>query len=595
MSKFEEKTSDYAVDYDWNKAVEKINFAFQPIVDLRAKRIFGFEALLRNYQEAGFQSIFQFFDVAFQEKVLYGIDLLLREKLLSLFVQFPDYRKRRLFYNIDNRILEMPNFESGNTVKLLKKYNLPNSTLIFEISERFPFHSYENLSKIIYNYKNQEFKIAIDDFGIGYSSLKLIYSAEPEILKLDRFFVSNIHKDLRKKLFVEQIVHLAHLIGGRVIAEGVETKEELITCMKIGIDLAQGHYIAPPFFIEEYNEILPTIEALFHEINVLYDPFITDNEFLIKEIHIEAIPPIKNTSRKDEVLEHLQNYSKYSLFPVVNEHDEPEGILYEKELKRHFLSTDNFSHHTLKELMKKTYVLDSKIDLFQFLETLSLDEDLQDQNFFEIIITENGVYKGVITAENLLKYVFRKQLLVAKETNPLTQLPGSSAIKRFINTHKNFIDVMSIAYIDIQNFKNFNEAFGFDESDKLISYLGTLLKNTFRDKHVYFLGHIESDDFIVFTKYKSFFHILKSLRKIQKEFDKHIKNSLPKEIIHNGFFTYTNRFGFLQKSELPKLSVGVLYFQNQKELPVDELFLMINDLKYQSKDQTQRSIFYKVY
>jgi hypothetical protein len=86
----------------------------------------------------------------------------------------------------------------------------------------------------------------LDDFGTGYSGLKTLYYLDPQYIKIDRFFITDILKDKKKKLFISNIINIAHQSGIKVLAEGVETLDELNVCRDIGCDLAQGYYIQKP-------------------------------------------------------------------------------------------------------------------------------------------------------------------------------------------------------------------------------------------------------------------------------------------------------------------------------------------------------------
>lgn len=598
------KNGSSMVDTYWESVVKILTFAFQPIIDLRSKRIFGYEALLRNYEKAGFSSIHEFFDASFQKKTLYGVDLLLREKVISLFVQLPHYTIRRLFYNIDNRILEMPDFEPGNTLKILKKFNIPNSAMIFEISERMPFQSYENLSKIIFNYKNQGFKIAIDDYGTGYSSLKLLYSTEPDILKIDHFFIKNITNDLRKRIFVEEVVRFIHLIGGIAIAEGIETEEELYTCYDLGIDLVQGYFISPPFMIEEHSKYLHNIRSVLKKIQSKYFPFsYTDQkENTLDTIKIEPIPPIKINCDLDDILLHIQKFPEYSYFPVVNEHYEPEGILYEKDVKKYYLSryVDKNSRDvekvTVEQFTRKTYILDHKTDILYFFEMIYNNDDtlFNGKSFTEIIITQNGVYQGVISSESVLKYIFKKMILTARESNPLTHLPGNISVKKYIQNNQKFTGTLTILYLDINYFKPFNDEFGFEKGDQIILYLAKLLKHYFQDKHLHFIGHIGGDDFVVIVKNRNLFHSLKLFLHIQKDFLRYVTELIPgNSILEGKFYFAKNRYGITQKIPLPGISCGILHFEKTKELPLDDLTYLVAEVKNAAKT-AKKNVAYKI-
>lgn len=230
----------------WIQNLKVLDIAFQPILNIRTGKIFGVEALLRNYQEVGYDSIFALFDDVHKESLLYSFDIQLRKKALKKFTTIKGYNDIKMFYNLDNRVIEMPNFKHGNTSRLLKKYNINKNNICFEISERHQFKNYLSMEELLIHYKEDRFCIAIDDFGVGYSGYKLLYDIQPDIIKIDRFFLANIHKDMKKKLMTRSITNLAIELGIKVIAEGIETKEEFLTCRDIGCHFIQGYLIQKP-------------------------------------------------------------------------------------------------------------------------------------------------------------------------------------------------------------------------------------------------------------------------------------------------------------------------------------------------------------
>ncbi len=230
----------------WYEYLETLDIAFQPILNIHTGKTYAVEALLRNYQEIGFKSIFSLFDQAYKENILYSFDIELRKKALKKFTQIDDFKNIKLFYNLDNRLFEMPNFTQGNTIKILKEYGIKKGNLCFEISERHEISNSCNMEKILEHYKSSNFCIAIDDFGVGHSGYKLLYDSVPNIIKIDRFFITDIQKDIKKKLMVRNITHLAIQLGIKVVAEGVETQDELLTCKDIGCHLVQGYLIQKP-------------------------------------------------------------------------------------------------------------------------------------------------------------------------------------------------------------------------------------------------------------------------------------------------------------------------------------------------------------
>jgi len=218
-------------------------FAFQPIVEPTMGVTFGFELLLRHDSDSF--SIPDFFDSAFEKGVLHRLDLLLREKAFETIIKVPFYKEMTFFYNIDNRILLDKEYEQGKTEEFLKKTELLTENICFEISERHEIKK-KNYQNIFSSYKNRSFLVAIDDYGAGYSGLKTLYNFEPDFIKIDRFLITDIFHDPKKRLFVSSLVDMAHKMGIQVIAEGVETELELLGCEECDCDFVQGYFIQRP-------------------------------------------------------------------------------------------------------------------------------------------------------------------------------------------------------------------------------------------------------------------------------------------------------------------------------------------------------------
>lgn len=228
---------------DLEKILAESDYAMQPVVECKTGRTLGFELLMRCKAE-GF-SIPLFFDTAFKEGTLHRIDIALREKAVQKIMQLPFFRDMVFFYNIDNRMLLDRGYEPGRTEKLLNNAGIPSRNFCFEISEKHEIKK-SNYQKLFTNYRNRSFRIALDDYGSGFSGLRNLYNFEPDFIKIDRFLISNIFNDPKKRLFVASIVEMAHKMGIHIIAEGVQTEHELYAAHECGCDFVQGYFIQHP-------------------------------------------------------------------------------------------------------------------------------------------------------------------------------------------------------------------------------------------------------------------------------------------------------------------------------------------------------------
>ena len=195
---------------------------------------------------AGFSSIAELFDAAYNDQVLHAVDLFLREKAITKFTKLEWKNQVKLFFNLDNRVLNSTDYKPGNTLNQLKFANMSQDAFCFEISERHELPQNKVVADVLNNYRAQGFKIAVDDCGAGFAGLKLLYYIRPDFIKIDRFFIQDITNDLNKRIFVSSLVNLAHILGSIVIAEGVETKQEYYSCRNIGCDLIQGYLVQRP-------------------------------------------------------------------------------------------------------------------------------------------------------------------------------------------------------------------------------------------------------------------------------------------------------------------------------------------------------------
>lgn len=122
------------------------------------------------------------------------------------------------------------------------------SDVVLEITERSAIEDFKLFREALAHYRNQGYFIALDDVGAGYSSLQSIAELHPDFLKVDRSLIMNVNQDPTKWALLETFVTFSKRIGCQVIAEGVETGEEMRTVVQLGVDYIQSYYIGRPHF-----------------------------------------------------------------------------------------------------------------------------------------------------------------------------------------------------------------------------------------------------------------------------------------------------------------------------------------------------------
>jgi EAL domain-containing protein (putative c-di-GMP-specific phosphodiesterase class I) len=142
------------------------------------------------------------------------------------------------------------------TLETARRVGFPTENIIFEFTENQQIKEPDRVLEIIQAYRKMGFKTAIDDFGAGYAGLNLLAVFQPDLIKLDMQLVRGIDSDPIKRSIVAGIVVVCRDLGIRMIAEGIETAEELACLRDLGIDLLQGFLLARPSF-EALPQVVP--------------------------------------------------------------------------------------------------------------------------------------------------------------------------------------------------------------------------------------------------------------------------------------------------------------------------------------------------
>ena len=139
-----------------------------------------------------------------------------------------------------------PAHRDGITDELVEDMGLSKERIIIELTEESAIKDYNLFNRAIERYRGRGYRIAIDDFGTGYGGLKMLSMIEPDFVKIDRYFISNIDQAAVNFNLVDSITTTCHRMGIKVIAEGIETEEELKAVSNMGIELLQGYYLRKP-------------------------------------------------------------------------------------------------------------------------------------------------------------------------------------------------------------------------------------------------------------------------------------------------------------------------------------------------------------
>lgn len=565
----------------WDNKLKILDFAFQPIICANSGEIYGVEALLRNSLEAGFKNIGDVFDSAYKDGSLYTLDLMLREKAIQKFKKLKFHKSIKIFYNLDNRLLEMPNFSMGKTEILLKENKIEKSSLCFEISEKYKLNKIEDINDMLNVYKSEGYIIALDDFGSGFSNLQKLYHFDINLLKIDRFFIKNVGKSSKKRIFLNNIINLVHTLGGLVVAEGIETEEEMHVCRMLGCDLLQGYYIQHP------SQNLDDIKVLYHHVkeNIIKQENFLGEDRNIIESHILKIEGTYIENHMDKILEVLKKNSHAEVFPILDQDKRVLGMIREKKIKRYLLApfgNEFLKKKTVRDLMDIAIIADINVNVNRLIEILSLNDEVE-----FTIITCDGKYKGYLDKNAVIKIISEKKIGEAKNQNPLTRLPGNTQISDFIE--KTLLDKANgyiYTYFDFNNFKSYNDKYGFKKGDKIITLFSEILKDEEKDENS-FIGHVGGDDFFLGIRQrpnKNFNDTLDKITSIADMFKTQARDHYDQKDLKKGFILSQDRSGQLRKVPLITVSAAILeIIPGERNCTIEDVSDLLFKLKKNSK------------
>lgn len=577
------------MDKDWRRLLKKLDFAFQPMVNIHTGNVFGIEALLLEIEDTGFESRDDLFDSALEKGVLHGTDLYLRQIALDAFSRLREKAGIKLFYNPDSRITESPDYEPGRTEVMLRGLGLQKDDICFELPGRQRSGPDHGLSHILRAYRTQGYKISVDNYGIGYSGHSLLYFSEPDYIKIAPYFIRDIQSDPKKRLLVSTIVNFAHSTGCLVIAEGVVTREAFVQCREIGCDMVQGAFVQSP------QTGIRLIKRRCEKIRKITERDKRESGFRDRTLvtgEITWVEPLSAQVKVVDVFDAFRRNTGARFFPVVNAHHHPVGVIRDSAFKDYIFS--KFGRDILENpafgkdisrFITKIPIADIHSTVEKLIETYT-----QYSNNEGLIMMKDNRYVGILSTNSLLKIINEKNLSLARNQNPLTKLPGNTMIHEYFST--SLADLASsylLIYFDFDHFKPFNDTYGFRNGDRLILMFAEMLKASalFENR---FAGHIGGDDFFLGVRNGDREPVVAEVAALAERFKTDAESFYDPETARQGYLKARDRDGSLGKIPLISVSAAILELplNAPRDCSIGGAANMIAALKKQAKKSKEK-------
>jgi len=563
---------------------------FQPVFNMENGSVLGYEALTRHRGENPFGEIRELFLRALQTGCICALDsACLTTALKSADTFSLAERPELLFMNICPETLMNNGLFLETCDSLVSKFGLAREQIVLEITEESMISNYTFFRQSMEMYRRQGYKIAIDDFGAGYGGLKMLSTIEPDFVKIDRHFISNIDRAIIKFNLVDAIATACHRIGIAVVAEGVEREEELSVLQNTGIQYLQGYLLGSPAPDMNAAPIRPALLSIAEKGLATH----TGEPSCMGDL-CSRIEPITPDNQVITALRRFTDNRELRSLPIVDG-SIVVGMLHrsrfleENIIGKHGYGYSMNTYKTVADVMEKNFFLceaNTSID--------DVSRRIQSRKtalqYDDICVTRTGRYHGTVPISLLLNSIMEKNISLAKGSNPLSGLPGNEFIHREITLRLNQSMHFDVAYIDIDNFKPFNDHYGFERGDYIIKSLATIITavlSRLASSSFHFAGHIGGDDFIVVTRPQD---SLQAAQEIISEFEALLPDFHGPVDFTTGRYVAKNRRGIEEEFSLLSLSIGIVSTEVYRIESFPQLASLATEVKKKAKMQNGFSI-----
>lgn len=536
-----------------------LHYVFQPIADIGNAALFGYEALMRAPDEAALGGPESLLRIAREHGRLVELEC---HAALGAMQQFgalcrEQPRPGKLFLNLSAPAIEGFAQDRGSRFfQAAVNAGIAPSRLIFELTEHERVEEPDRLQAALDVFTAQGVGLALDDFGDGRSSLRLWAQLQPNIVKVDKYFIRDIHRDSRKVDVIRSMHQLAERFGALLVAEGVESTAELAVLRDLGCGFVQGYLIGKPAAAPALD-IAPDARDILSSMKIAVLPNTQPRPDLghtVERLLVDA-PSVGQNDSNDEVRRLFATHPSLHAIAVV-EGGYPVGLIDRRKFVDRYAQPfyhELYGRRSCTLLMnpapfrvERTMLIDSMV------RTLAGDD--QRYLFEGFIITDAGRYVGLATGESLVRAVTERRIEAARHANPLTLLPGNIPITEHIRRLLDASARFAACYFDLNNFKPYNDLYGYWRGDEMIKLAATvILENC--DPAEDFVGHVGGDDFVVL--FQSDDWIIRSKR-IVGEFNRRARALFDDADLLRGSFQSEDRQGRSMHFPLTSIAAGAI-------------------------------------
>lgn len=465
----------------------------QPVVSLSSGVVVGYEALSRPAARPPLDAPDEFLRHARDLGLLAETDRVWRQAAIERFARMlpPD---ALLFLNVSPGPLLSGEFRPAGLLEQVRRHGIQPERIVLELTEEHAINDFHGMRQALGAFRSDGFLIAIDDAGAGQSSLQSVVEVRPHFVKLDRWLTTAVASDAARQSMVEAMTSVAHRIGARVVAEGIETLDELRTLIELGVDSGQGYLLGSPAALPEApaEEISSFIRRT---AGTTRTHRMMTGSTSVGEIAV-AVPTVAADAPGGGLLEIFRANDLLDAV-VVMDGAAVRSVATRSRVLLRFAVNHGYSVYAGRpaRLLGAPATTVAAGESVRTAAAIALERAPGTQNDPLVVLNE-GRLAGLVSVADLMRQLLAIDLAEARLSSPLTGLPGNVLIRQRVESMAASREPLLFLYADIDSFKTFNDRFGFGAGDAAIVRLAEILKSACgASQHESFVGHIGGDDF----------------------------------------------------------------------------------------------------
>jgi EAL domain-containing protein (putative c-di-GMP-specific phosphodiesterase class I)/GGDEF domain-containing protein len=489
-----------------------IDAAYQPIVNLGSGAVIAYEALARPRHPLVPSPLAFFAALERGGLRLAGERSAFEAALRGAGAGLP---RAKLFMNASPNTLVDERFDVGELLDLARRHRIAPSDLVIEVTESEEIDDLDALAACVRQLRRLGIGVAVDDAGAGHASFRVITRLRPSYIKLDRDLVSGVDADGARHAFIESMVRFARQIGSRLIAEGIETEDELACLARLGVEAGQGYYLARP----EIGAFVDPSEASARMISVSAERLRLGSAKL----------SVRELARRAERLERgstvAEAYERFAADPSLGLLLLEDGSRLLGQVSRRVLDRILAAPGAREQLPQRDVGVVTDYEPLTLLADLDVVEvgailaarPAGHDSDEAVVVDRDGGVVGVVSVASVLRALTEVRSH-RDELHPLSGLPGPEWVEEELARRLSDGQDVTVAVLDVDAFGALNHHGGFALGDEAIRSLARCLRGVTGGVEDAAVAHAGGDDFVLIVPPRGFEELIaETVRSVESE------------------------------------------------------------------------------